>query len=173
MSIERITKAIRDVPDFPIAGVLFKDIMPVLMDAGLFKETIDLFVSRYRNKGITKIAAVDARGFLFAGAVACQIGAGLIPIRKKGKLPYKTIEETYNLEYGTATLTMHVDAIQPGEKVLVMDDLLATGGTALASAHLVERLGGKPAELAFLIELDFLKGREKLKGYPLYAPIVF
>ncbi|MDD4737336.1 MAG: adenine phosphoribosyltransferase [Kiritimatiellae bacterium] len=173
MSIEQITKTIRDVPDFPIAGVLFKDIMPVLADAKLFKETIDLFVARYKDQGIAKIAAVDARGFLFAGAVATQIGAGLIPIRKKGKLPYKTIEETYSLEYGTATLTMHVDAIQKGEKVLIMDDLLATGGTALASAHLVEKLGGQVAELAFLVELDFLKGREKLTGYSLYAPIVF
>ncbi len=173
MSIEQITKAIRDVPDFPIAGVLFKDIMPVLADAKLFKETIDLFVARYKGQGIAKIAAVDARGFLFAGAVATQIGAGLIPIRKKGKLPYKTIEETYSLEYGTATLTMHVDAIQKGEKILIMDDLLATGGTALASAHLVEKLGGQIADLAFLVELDFLKGREKLAGYPLYAPIVF
>ena len=173
MSIEQLTKAIRDVPDFPIAGVLFKDITTVLMDPKLFKETIDLFVSRYKNRGIAKIAAVDARGFLFAGAVAAQIGAGLVPIRKKGKLPYKTIEETYSLEYGTATLTMHVDAIQKGEKVLIMDDLLATGGTALASAHLVEKLGGQVDELAFLIELAFLKGREKVGGYPIYAPIVF
>ena len=173
MSIEQLTKAIRDVPDFPIAGVLFKDITTVLMDPKLFKETIDLFVGRYKNRGIAKIAAVDARGFLFAGAVAAQIGAGLVPIRKKGKLPYKTIEETYSLEYGTATLTMHVDAIQKGEKVLIMDDLLATGGTALASAHLVEKLGGQVVELAFLIELAFLKGREKVGGYPMYAPIVF
>ena len=173
MSIEQLTKAIRDVPDFPIAGVLFKDITTVLMDPKLFKETIDLFVSRYKNRGIAKIAAVDARGFLFAGAVAAQIGAGLVPIRKKGKLPYKTIEETYSLEYGTATLTMHVDAIKKGEKVLIMDDLLATGGTALASAHLVEKLGGQVDELAFLIELAFLKGREKVGGYPIYAPIVF
>ncbi len=173
MSIEQITKAIRDVPDFPIAGVLFKDITTVLMDPALFKETIDLFVNRYKGRGISKIAAVDARGFLFAGAVAAQIGAGLVPIRKKGKLPYKTIEETYSLEYGTATLTMHVDAIKKGEKVLIMDDLLATGGTALASAHLVEKLGGQVTELAFLIELAFLKGREKVGGYPMYAPIVF
>ncbi len=173
MSIEQLTKAIRDMPDFPIAGVLFKDITTVLMDPKLFKETIDLFVGRYKNRGIAKIAAVDARGFLFAGAVAAQIGAGLVPIRKKGKLPYKTIEETYSLEYGTATLTMHVDAIQKGEKVLIMDDLLATGGTALASAHLVEKLGGQVVELAFLIELAFLKGREKVGGYPMYAPIVF
>ena len=173
MSIEQITKAIRDVPDFPIAGILFKDIMPVLANAELFKETIDLFVDRYKNKDIAKIAAIDARGFLFAGAIAARIGAGLVPIRKKGKLPYKTIEETYSLEYGTATLTMHIDAIEKGEKVLIMDDLLATGGTALASAHLVEQLGGRIVEVAFLIELEFLKGREKLTGYPLYAPIVF
>ena len=173
MSIEQIKAAIRDVPDFPKAGILFKDIMPVMEDAALFKETIDLFVDRYKDQGIQKVAGVEARGFLFAAAIAYQIGAGVVTIRKKGKLPYKLIEETYELEYGTATLAIQKDAIAPGEKILLVDDLLAIGGTAAASIKLINELGGDIVEAAFLIELGFLNGRDKLTGYSVYSPIIF
>lgn len=173
MSLETLKQSIRDIPDFPKEGIIFKDIAPLLNHADIFKEAIDLFSDRYRGKDIDKVAAVDARGFLFGAAIAYNIGAGVVPIRKAGKLPYKTIEETYELEYGEATLAMHIDAIEKGEKVLLMDDLLATGGTAEASAKLIEKVGGDIVEIAFVIELEFLKGREKLSRYPVFAPIVF
>ena len=173
MSIEKIKAAIRDIPDFPKPGILFKDITPVLSDPEVFRACIDLFAERYEGKGITKIAAIDARGFFFAGALCDRLGLGLIPIRKKGKLPYKTYEETYDLEYGSATLTIHQDAFEPGENVVLIDDLLATGGTAAASAKLIERAGGKLLEIDFLVELSFLNGREKLPGYAIFAPVVF
>ena len=173
MSIEAIRSAIRDVPDFPKPGILFKDITPVLLDPALFKAAVDLFAQRCEASGATKIAAIDARGFFFAGAVCDRLGLGLAPVRKQGKLPYKTFEETYELEYGSATLTLHQDAFDPGEKVVIIDDLLATGGTAAATAKLVEVAGGEVAEIEFLIELAFLNGREKLQGYELFAPITF
>jgi adenine phosphoribosyltransferase len=173
MNAERLKAAIRDVPDFPKPGILFKDITPVLLDPSLFREAVDGFVERCRVRGATKIAAIDARGFFFGGAVADRLGLGLVPIRKKGKLPYKTYEQSYDLEYGTATVTIHRDAFRKGEKVVLIDDLLATGGTAAASAKLIEMAGGTVAEMAFLIELAFLKGREKLRGYEVFAPIVF
>jgi adenine phosphoribosyltransferase len=173
MSVEEIKAAIRDVPDFPVEGIIFKDIMPVLEDATLFKATIDLFVERYKDQGIAKVAGVDARGFLFASAIAYQIGAGVATIRKKGKLPYSTIEESYALEYGTSTLCMHTDAVKKGEKILLIDDLLATGGTAAASANMIEKLGGEVVEIAFLIELAFLNGREKLGDRKVFAPISY
>lgn len=173
MSIRKLKAAIRDVPDFPKPGILFKDITPILKDAALFKSVIDLFVKRHRGKGITKVAAIDARGFIFGAAVAYRLKAGVVPIRKKGKLPYTCHEESYDLEYGSATLAVHTDAFEPGENVLMIDDLLATGGTALASARLIERAGGKVAEIDFVIELGFLRGREKLAAYPVFAPIKF
>jgi adenine phosphoribosyltransferase len=173
MSIEKLKAAIRDVPDFPKKGILFKDITPVLADPALFREAVDLFVQRHKGKGIAKVAAIDARGFLFGGAVARELGAGLVPIRKAGKLPYQTFEESYALEYGTATIALHVDAFRKGEKVLLLDDLLATGGTALAAANLIRKAGGAVAEVDFLIELAFLHGRQKLAAYPVFAPIVF
>jgi adenine phosphoribosyltransferase len=173
MSVAKLTAAIRDVPDFPKPGILFKDITPILGDPDLFREAVDIFAKRHRNKGIRKVAVIDARGFLFGSAVAYKIGAGVVPIRKRGKLPHKTLEETYSLEYGTATLTVHIDAFDPGEPVVLVDDLLATGGTAAASATLIERAGGTLVEIDFLIELAFLKGREKLTRYPVFAPIVF
>jgi len=145
----------------------------VLADPGLFRACIDLFVERHRATGISKVAAVDARGFFFAGAICDRLEVGLVPIRKKGKLPYRTYEKTYDLEYGTATLTVHEDAFRPGERVLLVDDLLATGGTAAASAELIERAGGELVEIDFLVELSFLKGREKLPSYEVFAPIVF
>lgn len=173
MSIEAIKAAIRDVPDFPKPGIIFKDITPVLLDASLFKAAVAIFEERCRQTGATKIAAIDARGFLFAGAVCDRLGLGLVPVRKKGKLPYKSFEESYDLEYGSATLTVHQDAFEPGESVVIVDDLLATGGTAAATAKLVEQAGGKVAEIDFLIELTFLNGRDKLQGYAIFAPIQF
>lgn len=173
MSIDRIRSAIRDVPDFPKPGIIFKDITPVLADPELFREAIDIFAGRHKGKGIGKVAAIDARGFIFGGAVAEKLGAGFVPIRKKGKLPYKTHEASYELEYGSSVIAVHVDAFIKGEKVLLIDDLLATGGTAAAAARLIESAGGIVAEMDFLIELAFLKGRARLAGRPVYAAVVF
>lgn len=173
MSVRNLKAAIRDIPDFPKPGIIFKDITPILKDPALFHSAIDLFARRHRGKGIRKIAVIDARGFLFGAALAYKLKAGVVPIRKKGKLPYQSYEESYDLEYGSATLSVHVDAFEPGEPVLLVDDLLATGGTALASARLIERAGGKVAEIDFLIELAFLGGREKLSTYNVFAPIKF
>jgi adenine phosphoribosyltransferase len=170
---DRIRAAIRDVPDFPKPGILFKDITPVLADPALFRAAVGLFARRHRSQGIRKVAAIDARGFLFGGALCDRLKAGLVPIRKKGKLPYRTFEQTYELEYGSATLTIHEDAFAPGEPVLLVDDLLATGGTALAAARLIERAGGRLTGIDFLVELGFLGGRAKLAGYDVYAPIRF
>jgi len=173
MSVRKLKAAVRDVPDFPKPGIVFKDITPVLKDPKLFHAAIDLFAKRHRDKGIRKIAVIDARGFLFGSALAYKLKAGVVPIRKKGKLPYQAYEESYDLEYGSATLTIHVDAFEPGEPVLLIDDLLATGGTALASAKLIERAGGRVVEIDFLVELGFLNGREKLAGYSIFAPIKY
>ena len=172
MNVE-LKKAIRDIPDFPKQGIIFKDITPVLSDPALFKTAVDLFVDRQANARIDKVAVIESRGFLFGAAVAYRMGLGIVPIRKKGKLPYKTVEATYDLEYGSATLQMHVDAVKKGERILLIDDLLATGGTAAASAKMIEGLGGTVVEIDFLIELAFLKGRDKLARYPVFAPVVF
>ena len=160
--IDRIKNAIRDVPDFPKPGILFKDISPVLADPKLFHDAVSLFVSRHKANRIDKVAAIDARGFLFGASAAYNLKAGIVPIRKKGKLPYKTFEQSYDLEYGSATLAMHVDAVKPGERVVVLDDLLATGGTAAAACELIRRAGGTIVEVDFLIELTFLNGRAKI-----------
>lgn len=173
MSIRKIKKAIRDVPDFPKQGIIFKDITPVLADPKLFKSAVSLFVKRHKKQGINKVAAIDARGFIFGGAVANKLGIGMVPIRKKGKLPYKAFEQSYDLEYGSATLTIHQDAFNPGDRVLLIDDLLATGGTAAASAKLIEQAGGVVASIDFLVELTFLKGREKIPGYDVFAAISY
>lgn len=173
MSLEQIKKAIRDIPDFPKPGIVFKDITPVLRDPQLFRESVRLFVDRQRGRSIQRIAAIEARGFLFGAAIAHELGIGLVPIRKKGKLPYRAAEKTYELEYGTATIEVHRDAFEPGESVLIVDDLLATGGTALAAAQLVEELGARVIEIDFLIDLSFLDGRARLAPYPIFAPIVF
>lgn len=173
MNTDAIRAAIRDIPDFPEPGIIFKDITPILSDPALFRATIDIFVNRHRNLGVTKLAAIDARGFLFGGAVADRLGIGLVPIRKKGKLPYKTFEESYALEYGTAAVAIHRDAFAPGERVVLLDDLLATGGTAAAAARLIEKAGGVVTSIDFVIELAFLNGREKLSGFDVFAPIVF
>ena len=134
---------------------------------------MEIFVARHQGQGLGKIAAIDARGFIFGGAVAQRLGVGFVPIRKKGKLPFATLDESYDLEYGSNAISVHVDAFRAGEKVLILDDLLATGGTAAAAARLVQRAGGTVAEIDFLIELTFLKGREKLAGFPVFATIAF
>jgi len=165
--------AVRDVPDFPIKGVLFKDITPILQDGKLFRIAVDAIADRHKGKKVDAVVGVDARGFIFAGAVAYKLGVGLVPVRKKGKLPYKTVVTSYTLEYGSETSEMHVDSIKKGDHVIVVDDLLATGGTAMAAATLVKQLGGVIAEIDFLIELSFLKGRERLKDYQVFSAIVY
>jgi adenine phosphoribosyltransferase len=159
--------AIRNIPDFPKPGIQFKDITPVLADARLFSGAIDLLTERFSPGSIDAIVGIDARGFIFAAAAAKKLGAGFVPVRKKGKLPFTTIEQEYALEYGTATVAMHTDALKPGARVLLIDDLLATGGTAAAAAALVQKLGGKIQEAGFLIELNFLNGRNRLPGLPI------
>ena len=160
-----LEKIIRDVPDFPEKGIIFKDITTLLKDKDAFKYTVDLMVEKYRDKHIDKIVGIESRGFIFGGNVAYLLGCGFVPARKAGKLPADKISESYTLEYGANTLEIHSDAIETGEKVLIIDDLLATGGTAAAVAKMVERLKGEVIAIEFLIELDFLKGRDKLKGY--------
>jgi len=164
---------IRDVPDFPKKGINFKDITPLLKNPLAFRELIDLLATRYKNYGINKIVAMESRGFIFGGALASQLKIGFVPIRKPGKLPWKTLQESYQLEYGKDTLEIHEDAISKGEKVLVLDDVLATGGTAAAAIRLVERAGGQVVEACFLIHLTFLNGQEKLKSTPIYSIIQF
>ena len=173
MSVEKIRQALRDVPDFPRKGILFKDVTPVVADPDLLRESVALFADRHRGGRIDLVAAVESRGFIFGSAVACALGAGFVPVRKKGKLPWRTVEATYDLEYGTATIEMHEDAIPRGARVLLLDDLLATGGTAAATIGLIRKLGGTVVEADFLIELAFLHGREKLAPTPVFAPIVF
>ena len=172
MNIDDLKSAIRDVPDFPVEGIVFKDITPVLKDPELFKYAMSLFEAQFAGKAITKVAAIDARGFIFGGVLCERLGLGFVPIRKKGKLPYKTYEESYELEYGEATLEIHQDAFESGDRVILIDDLLATGGTAEASAKLIEKAGGEVVQIQFLIELAFLHGREKISGYDVYVPIV-
>jgi len=171
--LDNVRKIIRDVPDFPKPGILFKDITPVLHDPVLFKQVINVLSERVRGMKVDKIAAIESRGFLFGAPVAFALGISLVPIRKKGKLPYRTIEESYALEYGTATLEVHEDAIEKGDRVIIVDDLLATGGTAEATAKLVEKLGGTVVEFQFLVELAFLEGRKRLAEYQVFAPVVF
>jgi adenine phosphoribosyltransferase len=168
-----IKAAIRNVPDFPKPGIQFKDITPVLADARLFAGTIDLLTEKFKPGSVDAVVGIDARGFIFAAAAAMKLRAGFVPVRKKGKLPHKTHEQDYALEYGSATVAMHVDALQPGARVLLIDDLLATGGTAAAAAALVKKLGAEILEIRFLIELKFLNGREKLKEFPVRSLIVY
>jgi len=164
---------IRDIPDFPKKGILFKDITTLLDKGELFHQVIDQFAEHYQAKGIQKVVAIESRGFIFGATLAYKLKAGFVPVRKKGKLPYKTISETYQLEYGTDTLEMHEDAIAPNDKVLIIDDLLATGGTINATIELVKKLKGKIMGLAFLIELTFLKGRDRLKDYDVLTLIKY
>jgi adenine phosphoribosyltransferase len=165
-TLERLRAAVRDVPDFPKQGIIFKDITPVLSDPALFRRSVDLFLDRCRQTKIDKIVGIDARGFLFGSAVAYELGVGFVPIRKRGKLPFQTEVASYSLEYGDAEMEMHIDAIRPGEQIVLIDDLLATGGTSAAAAVLIRKAGGVLLEAQFLIELEFLRGREKLEPTP-------
>lgn len=169
MSCSALMQAIRDVPDFPKPGILFKDITPILASPDLLAQAIDLMAERHQGQGVTKVAAVESRGFIFGVGVARALHAGFVPIRKKGKLPYKTIEASYDLEYGSATLALHTDAVDDTDRVILIDDLLATGGTAKAALGLIEQLGATVQAADFLIELDFLKGRDQLEGYDVVA----
>jgi len=168
-----IERAIRNVPDFPKPGIQFKDITPVLADARLFAGAIELLTEKFKPGSVDVVVGIDARGFIFAAAAATHLHAGFVPVRKKGKLPYQTIEQDYALEYGHATVAIHTDAIKPGSRVLLIDDLLATGGTAAAAVALVKKLGGEILEVGFLIELKFLNGREKLSGLPIRSLLVY
>jgi adenine phosphoribosyltransferase len=170
---DELKAAVRDVPDFPIKGILFKDITPILQDAQLFRAAVDAIADRHKGKKVDAVVGIDARGFIFAGAVAYKLGVGFVPVRKKGKLPYKTVVTSYTLEYGSETSEMHVDAIKKGDNVIIVDDLLATGGTAMAAATLVKQLGGNISEIDFLIELAFLKGRDRLKDYNVFSAIQY
>lgn len=169
MDLDQMKALVRDVPDFPQEGVLFKDITPLLADELAFSTVIDLIVVHFGRGNVDKVVGIEARGFILASPVAYHFGAGFVPVRKVDKLPWHTESAEYALEYGTATLEIHRDGVAAGERVLIVDDVLATGGTARATAELVERIGGKVVGIACLIELDFLKGREKLDGYDLFT----
>ncbi|MBT4268631.1 MAG: adenine phosphoribosyltransferase [Deltaproteobacteria bacterium] len=164
---------VRSIPNWPIEGVTFRDITTVLQDPEAFRYSIDLFYDRYKTMQIDKIVGIDARGFIFGAVLAYKLNLSFIPVRKKGKLPFKTISAEYDLEYGKDTVEMHEDAIQKGDRVLVVDDLIATGGTVAAAVELVQKLGGSIVECAFLLELTDLKGQEKIKGVPIFSLIEF
>jgi len=168
--IETLKSVIRDIPDFPKEGIIFKDITPLLANASAFKTTIDILKDRYKDKGVTQVVGIEARGFIFASALAYALGAGSVLVRKPGKLPYKTFKQAYTLEYGTDAVEIHQDAFEPGEKIVVLDDVLATGGTIAATVNLIQNnFKAEIVEVAFLIELDFLKGREKIKNLPVFS----
>ncbi len=172
-AVTAIQNAIRNIPDFPQPGIQFKDITPVLGDPHLFATSIDLLTSSFQPGAVDFVVGIDARGFIFAGAAALKWGAGFVPIRKKGKLPFSTHEQEYELEYGSNVLAIHTDAIRPGSRVVLVDDLLATGGTAGAAASLIQKIGGNLLEVSFLIELTFLSGRDKLKNMPVRSIVAF
>jgi adenine phosphoribosyltransferase len=172
-NLDRIRALIRDVPDFPQQGIVFKDITPLLSDEAGFSTVIDMIVVHFGRGTVDKVVGIEARGFILASPVAYHFGAGFVPVRKAGKLPWDTEAEEYELEYGKEKLEIHKDSFRPGERVLIVDDVLATGGTARATASLVERLGAKVIGIACLIELSFLKGRDKLQGYDLYSLITY
>lgn len=169
MDIDQLKALVRDVPDFPQEGVVFKDITPLLADPIAFSKVIDLIVVHFGRGNVDKVVGIEARGFIIASPVAYHFGAGFVPVRKKGKLPWHTEAAEYALEYGTAALEIHKDAVTHGERVLIVDDVLATGGTSRATADVVERIGGKVVGVACLIELDFLNGRSRLEGYDLFT----
>ncbi len=171
--MEELKKYIRTVPDFPKPGILFKDITPLVQNATAFHQTIELLKKRYEQKEIDIVLGVESRGFVFGAALAYALKKGFSLIRKTGKLPWRKVSETYDLEYGTDTIQMHEDGIQKGDRVLVVDDLLATGGTAKAACQLIQRMGGKVVECAFVVELEFLKGREKLKETEIFSLVKY
>lgn len=167
--IDKLRAGVRDVPDFPKEGIIFKDITPILKDGELFRAAVDLFLDQCRGRKIDKIVGIDARGFVFGSAVAYELGIGFVPLRKKGRLPYKTESAKYSLEYGEAEMELHIDAITRGEQIVLIDDLLATGGTSASAATLIKKVGGELLTAIFLIELDFLHGREKLAPTPIVS----
>jgi adenine phosphoribosyltransferase len=169
--MELLKKHIRSIPDFPKEGIIFRDITTLLKEGKVLQQAVQALCEPYRGAAVDQVVAMEARGFILGGAMACELGAGFVPIRKSGKLPAETIEKTYELEYGTDTLAMHRDAIQPGERILMFDDLLATGGTMAASCEMVEELDGNIIACAFLIELDPLEGRKKITQYDILSLI--
>ncbi|MBI4526732.1 MAG: adenine phosphoribosyltransferase [Deltaproteobacteria bacterium] len=168
-----IRVAIRDIPDFPKPGIIFKDITPLLNNGPLFKKTIGFLAARYRSQHVDTVLGIESRGFIIGAALAYELGAGFCIVRKPGKLPYETHSASYDLEYGSDTLEVHRDGLAPNARVVIADDLLATGGTACAAAALVSKLGAEVVECAFVIELSFLRGREKLKPYSTYSLIQY
>jgi adenine phosphoribosyltransferase len=171
--MDNLKYAIRDIPDFPKPGILFKDITPILQDGGLFRQAIDALADQFADQPLDVIVGVESRGFIFASALAYKLGAGLVIVRKPGKLPAATYQQTYALEYGEDTLEIHQDAITPGKKVLIVDDLLATGGTVKATADLLKQCQADVVGMGFVIELAFLKGKDKLHGYTVKSLISF
>ncbi len=169
MSQIELADYIRNIPDFPVPGIQFKDITTLLKEGPAFRQSVQMLTERYSGRAIDLVVGIESRGFIFSAPVAYNLGAGLVPIRKLGKLPAATYMVEYALEYGVNKLEIHQDAIQPGARVVVIDDLLATGGTVAAACELIERVGGVVEELGFVIELDFLNGREKLQKYPIFS----
>ncbi len=171
--VHSLANAIRNIPDFPKKGIVFRDITTLLKDPTAFQESVNIFCERYKGKKIDKVVGIESRGFIFGGALAQQLGAGFVPIRKKGKLPSEKVQEEYDLEYGKDTIEMHIDAVSAGDRVLLHDDLLATGGTMEAACRLIESVGGEVVGICFLIELYFLNGRKKLDNYDTYSIIQY
>lgn len=172
-AIEKIRGAIRDIPNFPKPGIIFKDITPLLGNGGLFRQTIEIMAERYRGQNIDTVLGIESRGFIIGAALACRLGAGFALVRKPGKLPYQTHSASYELEYGTDKLEIHIDGVAPKARVVIADDLIATGGTAAATAELVGRLGGTVVECAFVIELSFLRGREKITPHEVFSIVQY
>lgn len=173
MSQQNLADKVRNVPDFPIPGIQFKDITTLLRDAAAFRQVVDTFAERYAGRGLDAVVGIESRGFIISAPLAYRLGVGLVPVRKAGKLPAATYQVEYSLEYGTNTLEIHRDSFQPGARVVVVDDLLATGGTVAAACSLVEAAGATVEEVAFLIELGFLNGRERLTKYPVFSLIQY
>ncbi len=170
---DKIKNAIRNISDFPLEGILYRDITPILLSSDIFRESCDRIYHRYSDRKIDKIAAIESRGFIFGSVLAYKLKKGLIPIRKQGKLPSETIKESYSLEYGRETLEMHIDSVKSGDNILIIDDLLATGGTSEASCKMIEKLGGRVEELCFLIELSDLNGRKRLDGRSVFSLVTY
>jgi len=173
MDRERIRGAIRDIPDFPKPGIIFKDLTPLMSDASLFRDIVDELASLHKGERVDAVAGIEARGFIFGAPLAVKLGCGFVPIRKKGKLPYKAIQTSYALEYGEAVIEMHEDALKPGQRVVLVDDLLATGGTTLAARDLIGRLSAQIISIDFVVELAFLKGRSKITGCAVNSLVAF
>ncbi len=168
-----LKKYIRDIPDFPQKGVMFRDITTLLKETEPFRFTIDTIVEKYKNRGVDKVVSVEARGYIFGGVIAYLLNCGFVPVRKPGKLPAETVSMDYTLEYGKNTIEIHRDAINPGEKVLIFDDVLATGGTVEATCKLIESLGGSIVACVFISDLTYLKGSERLKGYEVFSLVQY